>query len=58
MDWLSTILWGLGALTVVASIIPIWRTTRWWVRIWDFPRFQIALLALVVLVSHAALAPT
>jgi len=50
MDWLSTILWGLGALTVVASIIPIWRTTRWWVRIWDFPRFQIALLALVVLV--------
>jgi len=50
MGWLSTILSGIGALTVVASIIPIWRTTRWWVRIWDFPRFQIALLALVVLV--------
>ena len=50
MDWLSTILLGLGALAVVASIIPIWRTTRWWIRIWDFPRFQIALLALVVLV--------
>ena len=57
MDWLSTILWGLGALTVVASIIPIWRTTRWWVRIWDFPRFQIALLALVVLVVTPLLRP-
>ena len=57
MDWLSTTLWGLGALAVVASIIPIWRTTRWWVRIWDFPRFQIALLALVVLAVAPLLRP-
>jgi endonuclease/exonuclease/phosphatase (EEP) superfamily protein YafD len=57
MDWLSIILWGLGALTVFASIIPIWRSTRWWVRVLDFPRFQIALLALVVLVVTPLLRP-
>jgi len=57
MDWPSITLWGLGTLAVVASIIPIWRTTRWWVRIWDFPRFQIALLALAVLVVAPLLRP-
>ena len=57
MDWLSIILWGLGAVAVFGSIIPIWRTTRWWVRVLDFPRFQIALLALVVLVVTPLLRP-
>jgi endonuclease/exonuclease/phosphatase (EEP) superfamily protein YafD len=51
MDWIRAGIFGIAAMTVVASIVPIWRTTRWWVRIWDFPRFQIALVALILLVT-------
>jgi endonuclease/exonuclease/phosphatase (EEP) superfamily protein YafD len=57
MDWIRLVLVGLGAIAVAASVLPAWRTTRWWVRIWDFPRFQIALLALVVLIATLVLRP-
>ena len=57
MDWIRAVTFGIGALTVVASIVPIWRTTKWWVRIWDFPRFQIALVALILLVTTPLLHP-
>ena len=50
MDWLAFVLFGLGALAIVTTVLPMWHTTHWWVRIWDFPRFQIALVALLVLV--------
>jgi endonuclease/exonuclease/phosphatase (EEP) superfamily protein YafD len=51
MDWLSALLYVLGALVFLVTLLPLWRTTRWWVRIWDFPRFQSAVLALAVLVA-------
>jgi endonuclease/exonuclease/phosphatase (EEP) superfamily protein YafD len=48
MTWL---LYLAGATAFVVTLLPVWRTTRWWVRICDFPRFQTALLALAVLVA-------
>lgn len=57
MDWISVVLVGLGALAVAASALPVWRTTRWWVRICDFPRFQVACLALIVLILTLILHP-
>jgi len=57
MDWIRVSLFGLGALAIVSSVIPIWRTTRWWVRICDFPRFQIGILALVILLVTPILRP-
>ena len=45
--------WGgaaLAALTVfliIVSLLPLWWTDRWWVRIWDFPRLQVAGLLFV-----------
>jgi endonuclease/exonuclease/phosphatase (EEP) superfamily protein YafD len=48
----------LSAGIIVATVLPIWRTSRWWVRLCDFPRYQIAILAILVLVSMPlALAP-
>jgi endonuclease/exonuclease/phosphatase (EEP) superfamily protein YafD len=44
----------VGLLIVVGTLLPLWRTTRWWVRILDFPRFQIAILAIGVVVLLAA----
>jgi endonuclease/exonuclease/phosphatase (EEP) superfamily protein YafD len=50
MDWLAVAFHVLGAATLLVILLPMWRTPRWWVRICDFPRFQVALLALAILV--------
>jgi len=57
MSWIVVLLLVLGLMATLTTILPHWRTTRWWVRIWDFPRFQIALLALLVLVVTPLVRP-
>ncbi len=44
------ILTVLAALLVVATALPLSRSSEWWVRMFDFPRMQIAVAAVVVLV--------
>jgi endonuclease/exonuclease/phosphatase (EEP) superfamily protein YafD len=51
MSWLQSVLYLAGGTAILVTLLPIWRTTRWWVRICDFPRFQTALLALAILVA-------
>lgn len=36
-------------VVVVVAILPFFNTNRWWVRVWDFPRLQVAGLALCLL---------
>ncbi len=51
--------WGRAALIAVAlllilfSFLPLWWTDRWWVRLWDFPRLQIAGLLLITAICIA-----
>lgn len=45
MQLLTFSLYLLSLLVVTATLLPLWRTTVWWVRLCDFPRFQIAILA-------------
>jgi endonuclease/exonuclease/phosphatase (EEP) superfamily protein YafD len=50
-DWR---IWGRRALVALAlflilvSFLPLWWTDHWWVRLWDFPRLQVAGLLFVV----------
>jgi endonuclease/exonuclease/phosphatase (EEP) superfamily protein YafD len=46
MRWTLTV---LGALLVVATFLPLSPSDEWWVRVWEFPRAQIAGLLLVTL---------
>ena len=45
--------WGRGALVAFTALLifitflPLWWTDRWWVRLWDFPRLQVAGLLLL-----------
>jgi endonuclease/exonuclease/phosphatase (EEP) superfamily protein YafD len=40
----------LGTILILTSLAPISGSQKWWIRIWDFPRLQIAVaLALVLL---------
>ncbi len=43
-------LWGAVALLVLLTVLPMCRLEHWGVRGLDFPRFQLALLALVLLI--------
>jgi len=42
---LSSLAWILGVVPVVATVLPFVPTDAWWVRILDFPRLQVAILA-------------
>lgn len=50
-----TIFSGLTAILCVLTFITLWRYEAWWVRGWDFPRLQLGLLLLALLVAQAAL---
>ena len=39
---------ALAILLVLVSFLPVWWTDRWWVRLWDFPRLQVAGLLLIL----------
>ena len=48
---LRIVVFILTGLLILVTLLPIIHTNQWWIRIWDFPRLQIAaLLALVLLV--------
>ena len=59
-DWRK---WGRGALAaltvglILISFLPLWWTDRWWVRMWDFPRLQVAGLLLVAGIALCFLKP-
>ena len=37
----------LAIILIVISFLPLWWTDHWWVRLWDFPRLQVAGLLLL-----------
>lgn len=45
---LRAVLWGLGLVLVVATLLPFFPGEAWWIRIFDFPRMQLAALLAVV----------
>ncbi|MET0982306.1 MAG: endonuclease/exonuclease/phosphatase family protein [Telluria sp.] len=42
----------LVGLLLVATLLPLSKHTEWWVRDFDFPRLQIAILALFILIAE------
>ncbi len=48
MSIFALFLYGLGTLVVITTLLPMWRTPHWWVRLCDFPRFQIAVVGIAV----------
>jgi endonuclease/exonuclease/phosphatase (EEP) superfamily protein YafD len=44
----------LAGFVIVVTCLPLFRSKVWWVRIWDFPRFQIAMAGILALVAGLA----
>jgi endonuclease/exonuclease/phosphatase (EEP) superfamily protein YafD len=51
MKALALVFYLLGVLTVTATVLPVWQSSHWWVRLCDFPRYQVAALAVVLLTA-------
>jgi endonuclease/exonuclease/phosphatase (EEP) superfamily protein YafD len=57
MDLIRILLFALTSVAVLVTLLPLWRTTYWWVRIWEFPRFQIAVVAMAIVLGTFLLRP-
>ena len=44
----------LGAVMILATVVPLVRANAWWVRIFDFPRLQITFLLAAALAVYVA----
>ena len=42
---------GLAICLIIFSFLPLWWTDRWWVRMWDFPRLQVAGALVIIFVG-------
>ena len=55
--WLGWLFLGLVVLLVILTALPLVETDEWWVRLWDYPRLQIAVLLVVGLIALVAVGP-
>ncbi|CAM3994055.1 endonuclease/exonuclease/phosphatase family protein [Rahnella bruchi] len=47
----------LTIMMTLLTLLPFSRNQRWWVRVWDFPRLQMAVLCLLFLVTELIILP-
>jgi endonuclease/exonuclease/phosphatase (EEP) superfamily protein YafD len=46
----SLLAWTLSLLLIAVTLLPLINSPRWWIRVWDYPRLQVAAaLALMLL---------
>lgn len=44
-----------SAAVILVTLLPLWRREDWWVRVWDFPRLQLACAAGILLLLQSLL---
>lgn len=49
---MKQIVTGTGLALIVLTLLPFIRSERWWIRMWDFPRLQLAAGLLAVLTVY------
>ena len=54
---LGVVVWAVSLALVAVTALPLVRRPWWWVRVWDYPRLQIAVGLGVVAAAQAALLP-
>lgn len=49
---LKLLLTVIGWVMIIATVVPLVRGDAWWIRVFDFPRLQIAVVSIAVLVLY------
>jgi endonuclease/exonuclease/phosphatase (EEP) superfamily protein YafD len=52
---LTAIVWALSLLSIALTALPLIRSPRWWIRVWDYPRLQLAAALALLLAAQGAL---
>lgn len=52
-----SLVWVLSILAIAATLLPLVKSARWWVRLWDYPRLQLAVALAALLLLQLALLP-
>jgi endonuclease/exonuclease/phosphatase (EEP) superfamily protein YafD len=52
---MNVLLTVVSLLLIFLSVLPLLRSGRWWIRVWDFPRLQLATGLAAMLLAHIAL---
>jgi endonuclease/exonuclease/phosphatase (EEP) superfamily protein YafD len=52
----ETVLFTIGIIMVVPSLLPLIKKDVWWIRIFDFPRIQFTVISVVVFQAYLLLA--
>ena len=55
--WLGRVSLGLIAILALLTLLPLFETDEWWVRLWDFPRIQLAALLAIALAGLVVAGP-
>ena len=53
--FLTIVLWALTLTVLAVTLLPLTTSPRWWIRMWDFPRLHILVVAAVGLVLAMAI---
>jgi len=54
---LSAIVSAVSLIMIGLTLLPLIKSGRWWIRIWDFPRQQLSVLLAVLFAAQLALRP-
>ncbi len=49
------ILWALSLLLIGLTLLPLIQSGKWWIRVWDYPRLQLATALVIVLIAQGVL---
>lgn len=49
------VLFVLELIAVIITLLPFIKAERWWIRIWDFPKVQILILIVLLIICHLLL---
>lgn len=52
MKFMSNFLNASAVIIVLVTVLSVWRYDAWWVRMWDFPRFQVVVLGVLLLLGR------
>jgi endonuclease/exonuclease/phosphatase (EEP) superfamily protein YafD len=55
---LTLVICALSLLLVGLTLLPLVRSARWWIRVWDYPRLQLATALIALLIAQGVLAYT
>jgi hypothetical protein len=49
--------WLVSIALILLTLLPLVRSPRWWIRVWDYPRLQLAIDLVLALVLQVTILP-